>query len=281
MFALPGSASTCISGALTTTWKADESVAFWRHQQRGRWVAPEVRLSATKRFLTAITFALSASALPDAAASVPKAPPSLVGQPTCGHLDELGISGLEWGLCTNPELKQLTQAVERKQKALLRNLHRSAGDALMADWLRFISELRTQVGGRWFGEYVSDDVRGALMERIQFLNRIDMAARSDLIGMWENGRVQLQITRNKAGGINLQAEDFIGCSAELGGHVTKANGVTVLLDWTEVPVELLLSGNALRLSLDVDAYGKRHGCDASRLAGYYLPVTPAPSELAL
>lgn len=204
---------------------------------------------------------------------------SLVGPATCAHLDELGLTGLEWGLCTNPELKQITLTVERKQSALLRSLDRSAGDALVADWLRFVSELRTQVGTKWFGEYVFEDVRSALAERMQFLKRIELTARPDLIGMWENGRAKLQIAPTRNGGINLRAEDFvIDCSAEIGGTVAKTNGVTVLWNGTEVPVELLRSGNALRLSLDLDAYGKRHSCDASRLVGYYLPVTSAPSE---
>lgn len=215
------------------------------------------------------------------AAIASKETPSLVGPATCAHLDELGITGLEWGLCTNPELKQLTLTVERKQSALLRSLDRSAGDALVADWLRFISELRTQVGATWFGEYVSKDVRSILAERMQFLNRIELAARPDLIGMWENGRAQLRIARNRDGGINLRAEEFIiGCLAEFGGPVAKTNGVTMLWEGAEAPVELFLSGNALRLSLDLDAYSKRHGCDAGRLAGYYLPVASAPSERA-
>lgn len=260
-----------------TESKSNEPFALLRHRSRNIWTIVASNLSATKRSLTVLAFVLSAPAL-SAAASTSKTPLPLVGKPTCRHLDELGIYGLEWGLCKNPELKQLTRTVERKQRALLHSLDRFAGDALVADWLQFINEFRTQVGSKWFEDHVSDDVRSALKGRIQFLDQIDTTPRTNIIGTWKNSRAQLQITHNKVRGIDVQADDFTSCRAEFRGHAKKANGVTVLLNGTEVPVELFVSGNALRLSLNPDAYGMRYGCDASRLVGYYLPITPVPSE---
>jgi hypothetical protein len=186
-------------------------------------------------------FAILAVAL---AAAQPLAAQAIV--PDCGQSDD---TGLGWGLCNVPELKQLVESIEDRQRDLARKLGPSAGKALSDAWGRLLANQRREVGTKWL-DIAAADVAVALGDHLSFLATIDTGRRARLGGLWGNGRGELRIAPD--GSNALQAED---CQVHSGDLTIRREGSVV------------------RLKLNKTAYAFA-GCEAKAGAidGLYLPL---------
>ena len=103
------------------------------------------------------------------------------------------ITGLDWGVCWDVELRALALQVEAKQWEIGGTLGRRTGDALTADWGMWLDALRRELGHRWL-DSVSEDVEAALRWRLEFLSLI--APRTGLEGRWGNHNADVAVHTN-------------------------------------------------------------------------------------
>lgn len=104
------------------------------------------------------------------------------------------ITGLDWGVCWDVELRELALQVEAKQREIGVTLGRRTGDALTADWGMWLDALRRELGHRWL-DSVSEDVEAALKSRLEFLSLID--PRVGIEGRWGNYAGEVEVHSNR------------------------------------------------------------------------------------
>ena len=110
--------------------------------------------------------------------------------PLDGILCAPDITGLVWGVCRVPELRNLAVRIEARQRDLGQMFGREFGDALFADWRMLLDDLSGMIGGRWL-DIAAEDVAADLERRQTFLSLVRQ--RDDLEGYWGNHRASIRV----------------------------------------------------------------------------------------
>ena len=180
-------------------------------------------------------------------------------------------TGLRWGLCNDPALRQMIVAIEQKQRRLVRGLDRKTGKALIDDWNWLVMQLDKRIGSRWL-DIASEDVDMLLRERSDFLDRIDGDPPAGPVGTWENSMGRVTVSKQDDGifvTFIIAIEDFAGgCWLPAAGLPTMMNGESVAVSGAEVRRQR----DSLKLTLDRGTYGQADPC--AMMGGIYFPVRP-------
>lgn len=183
-------------------------------------------------------------------------------------------TGLRWGLCNDPALRQMVVAIEQKHRQLVRGLDRKTGKALIDNWNWLIMQLDKQIGSRWL-DIASEDVDVLLRERSDFLDRIDADPPAGPVGTWENSMGRVTVNKHDDGifvTFIIAIEDFAGgCWLPATGLPTMMNGEAVAVNGAGVRRR----GDSLKLTLDRGTYGPEDPC--AMMGGIYFPVRPSGS----